>query len=47
MRELEKVETREEADEFDRKIIALTAQLDEDDARYAPRSGASPDAQET
>ena len=36
MRELEKVETKEEADELDRKISALTAQLDEDDARYAP-----------
>ncbi len=35
-RELENVETKEEADELDRKISALTAQLDEDDARYAP-----------
>ena len=36
VRELENVETREEADELDRNISALTAQLDEDDARYAP-----------
>ena len=34
--ELDMVETKEEADELDRKINALTAQLDEDDARYAP-----------
>ena len=34
--ELDMVETKEEADELDRKISALTALLDEDDARYAP-----------
>ena len=36
VRELENVETQEDIDEIDRKISALTAQLDEDDERYAP-----------
>ncbi len=36
VRELENVETQEEAEALDRKISALTAALDEDDARYAP-----------
>jgi hypothetical protein len=34
--ELEMVETQEQADEIDRKIGALTAKLDDDDARFAP-----------
>ena len=36
VRELESAETQEDIDEINRKISALTAQLDEDDERYAP-----------